>query len=47
MNANGKAAFGAVYFLTRPSPHPHNTQAIAQELNRRALDGADNPDFIA
>jgi len=47
LNANGKAAFGAVYFLTRPYPHPHDTQAIAQELSRRALDWADNPDFIA
>jgi hypothetical protein len=47
LNTNGKAAFGAVYFLTRPYPHPHHTQAIAQELNRRALDWADNPDFIA
>jgi hypothetical protein len=47
LNADGKAAFGAVYFLTRPYPHPHDTQAIAQELNRHALDWADNPDFIA
>jgi hypothetical protein len=47
LNANGKAAFGAVYFLTRPYPHPYDTQAIAQELNRRALDWADSPDFIA
>jgi pPIWI RE three-gene island domain Z len=47
LNANNKAAFGAVYFLTRPYPHPHDTQAIARELNRRALDWANNPDFIA
>lgn len=47
LNANGKAAFGTGYFLTCPYPHPHDTQAIAQELNRRALDWADNPDFIA
>ncbi|MEH2372861.1 hypothetical protein [Nostoc sp.] len=47
LNANGKAAFGAVYFLTRPYPHPHDTQAIAQEMNRRALDWADKADFIA
>lgn len=38
LNTNGKAAFGAVYFLTRPYPHPHDTQAIAQEVNRRTLD---------
>ncbi|MEH1894954.1 MAG: hypothetical protein V7K94_06410 [Nostoc sp.] len=47
LNANGKAAFGAVYFLTRPYPHPHDTQAIAQEMNRRALDWADKADFLA
>ncbi len=35
LNANGKVAFGAVYFLTRPYPYPHDTQAIAQEMNRR------------
>ncbi len=47
LNANGKAAFGAVYFLTRPYPHPHDTQAIAQEMNRRALDWVDEVDFVA
>ncbi len=47
LNANGKAAFGAVYFLTRPYPHPHDTQAIAQEMNRRALEWADRADFLA
>ncbi|BCL37118.1 hypothetical protein [Nostoc sp. MS1] len=47
LNANGKAAFGAVYFLTRPYPHPHDTQAIAQEINRRALDWLDDTNFIA
>lgn len=47
LNANGKAAFGAIYFLTRPYPHPHDTQAIAQEMNRRALDWADKADFLA
>ncbi|QIR36230.1 hypothetical protein HCG51_05285 [Tolypothrix sp. PCC 7910] len=47
LNTNGKAAFGAVYFLTRPYPHPHDTQAIAQEMNRRALDWANKADFIA
>ncbi|MBW4561867.1 MAG: hypothetical protein KME32_12075 [Mojavia pulchra JT2-VF2] len=47
LNANGKAAFGAVYFLTRPYPHPHDTQAIAQEINRRALDWIEDANFIA
>jgi len=47
LNANGKAAFGAVYFLTRPYPHPHDTQAIAQEINRRALDWVEDANFVA
>ncbi|MFN6477044.1 hypothetical protein [Nostoc sp. DedQUE07] len=47
LNANGKAAFGAVCFLTRPYPHPHDTQAIAQEINRRALDWVEDRNFIA
>ena len=47
LNADGKAAFGTVYFLTRPYPHPHDTKAIAQEINRRALDWASDPEFIA
>lgn len=47
LNINGKAAFGAVYFFTRPYPHPNDTSAIAQELNRRAYDWLDQEDFIA
>lgn len=47
LNAYNKAAFGAVYFLTRPYPHPHDTQAIAQELNRRALEWVEKEDFVA
>jgi len=47
LNGVRNAAFGAVYFLTRPYPHPHDTQAIAQEVNRRALDWVENPDFAA
>ena len=47
LNRQGKAAFGAVYFLTRPYPHPDDTQAIAQEVNRRTLDWANDADFIA
>lgn len=38
LNKQGKAAFGAIYFLTRPMPYPADTQALAQELNRRTLD---------
>ncbi len=38
LNQNGKAAFGAIYFLTRPMPYPADTQLLAQELNRRTLD---------
>ncbi|OUL31998.1 hypothetical protein BV372_19740 [Nostoc sp. T09] len=32
LNANSQAAFGAVCFLTRPYPHPHDTQAIAKKI---------------
>lgn len=46
LNSNGKAAFGAVYFFTRPYPHPNDTQAIAQELNRRAYEWFEKEDFI-
>lgn len=47
LNRHGKAAFGSVYFLTRPYPHPHDTQAIAREINRRALDWVNDPNFSA
>jgi hypothetical protein len=47
LNAHGKAAFGAVYFLTRPMPHPHDVPAIAQELNRRTQDWFEDDEFIA
>ncbi len=47
LNKNRKAAFGAAYFLTRPYPHPHDTQAIAQEVNRRALDWVEDENFPA
>ena len=46
LNSSGKAAFGAIYFFTRPYPHPNDTAAIAQELNRRAYDWLDKEDFI-
>lgn len=38
LNQSGKAAFGAVYFLTRPMPYPADTQSLARELNRRTTD---------
>ncbi len=38
LNRYNKAAFGAIYFLTRPMPYPADTQALARELNRRTLD---------
>lgn len=47
LNSQDKAAFGAVYFLTRPYPHPHDTRAIAQEMNRRVLEWPENEDFVA
>jgi hypothetical protein len=37
LNENAIAAFGAIYFLTRPMPHPYDTQAIAVELNSKTL----------
>lgn len=47
LNKHGKAAFGAVYFLTRPMPHPNDIPAIAQELNRRMEDWFEDEAFIA
>jgi hypothetical protein len=47
LNQEGKAAFGAVYFLTRPMPHPYDTPAIIQELNRRAYDWFNDENFYA
>ena len=47
LNSHGKAAFGAVYFLTRPYPHPQDTQAIAKEMNRRANDWVKDETFEA
>ncbi|MES2459886.1 MAG: hypothetical protein V4671_04825, partial [Armatimonadota bacterium] len=46
LNKRGMAAaFGALYFLIRPYPHPDDMTALARELNRRTLDWADIPDF--
>lgn len=39
------AAFGAVYFLVRPYPHPDDMTALARELNRRTLDWAEWEEF--
>ncbi|GAB4043010.1 pPIWI_RE_Z domain-containing protein [Spirosoma litoris] len=47
LNQYNKAAFGAVFFLTRPYPHPHDTQSIARELNRRADEWANDPTYEA
>ena len=38
LNPNGKAAFGAIYFLTRPMPAPADTQVLAAEMNRLTLE---------
>lgn len=47
LNAHRKAAFGTVYFLTRPMPHPEDIPAIAQEINRRAFDWYSDENFVA
>ena len=47
LNKRGKAGFGAVYFLTRPMPHPHDIPAIAQEINRRTQDWFEDENFTA
>ncbi|GHO96301.1 hypothetical protein KSF_063490 [Reticulibacter mediterranei] len=47
LNRNGKAAFGAIYFLTRPMPYPADTQSLARELNRRTLDWCKDAQFKA
>ncbi|MCC6613398.1 MAG: hypothetical protein IT320_07965 [Anaerolineae bacterium] len=47
LNTQSKAAFGAVCFLTRPMSQPHDMQAKAQELNRFALQWANDPSFEA
>ncbi len=43
LNQYGKAAFGSIYFLTRPMPYPADTQSLARELNRRTLDWCKDP----
>jgi hypothetical protein len=47
LNSAGKAAFGAVYFMTRPMPQPFDLQLMIQELNARTLNWAKNPNFTA
>nr|BBH91696.1 hypothetical protein KTC_64470 [Thermosporothrix sp. COM3] len=47
LNREGKAAFGSIYFLTRPMPFPADTQVLAQELNRRTLDWCKDSQFPA
>ncbi|HEU5378030.1 MAG TPA: hypothetical protein VFV38_21625 [Ktedonobacteraceae bacterium] len=43
LNEQNIAAFGAIYFLTRPMPHPFDTQAQASEMNKTVLDWCHNP----
>jgi hypothetical protein len=45
LNRDGKAAFGTIYFLTRPMPYPADTQSLARELNRRTLDWCKDSQF--
>lgn len=45
LNEQRIAAFGAVLFLTRPMNPPHDREAIAQELNRLALNWAADKNF--
>jgi hypothetical protein len=40
-----RAAFGSVYFLIRPMPHPFDIQALAGELNAWTLKWCDDPSF--
>ena len=47
LNQDGKAAFGAIYFLTRPMPYPADTQSLARELNRRTLDWCQDTQLAA
>ncbi len=37
------AAFGALYFLVRPMPHPYDVQALAGELNAFCLESCASP----
>lgn len=39
-----RAAFGAIYFLIRPMPHPYDVQSIAAELNARTLQWCSDTD---
>lgn len=38
LNSRDQAAFGAIYFLIRPMPHPYDVQTVAAELNARTLE---------
>lgn len=44
LNRYDKAAFGSVYFMTRPMPYPEGVQVIAQEINSRTLEWIHNAD---
>jgi hypothetical protein len=41
-----RAAFGSVYFLIRPMPHPFDIQALAGELNAWTLKWCADPHFL-
>lgn len=47
LNQADKAAFGAIYFLTRPMPHPYDTQAIVRELNFKTMNWCRDEQFSA
>jgi hypothetical protein len=47
LNNEARAAFGSIFFLTRPMNQPHDVLASAQELNRYALQWAEDPLFPA
>lgn len=41
------AAFGALYFLVRPMPHPYDVQGLASEMNAYSLEACSNPHYPA
>ncbi|MCC7206027.1 MAG: hypothetical protein IT323_01890 [Anaerolineae bacterium] len=47
LNRDGRAAFGALFFLTRFMNPPHDMAAAAQELNRYSLAWAEDRAFVA
>lgn len=45
LNENRVAAFGTIYFLTRPMPHPFDTSALASEMNHQTLAWLEKPEM--